>query len=202
MKRIFLVRHGESEWNSTRRLQGQADINLSETGRAQARALSATILSLTPDQVLTSDLKRASETTELLGFQQAALSPRLREIDVGEWTGQSIKDLSALNGGLYRRWRAGTYTPPGGESWNDFVARSSATVTEALQRGAERLLVVCHGGVIRALLQHLIDLPPHRLVPVGPASLSIVAVRNLKAQDIRLEVLNYRPDGPALDSPD
>lgn len=202
MKRIFLVRHGESEWNSTRRLQGQADINLSETGRAQARALSATILSLTPDQVLTSDLKRASETTELLGFQQAALSPRLREIDVGEWTGQSIKDLSALNGGLYRRWRAGTYTPPGGESWNDFVARSSATVTEALQRGAERLLVVCHGGVIRALLQHLIDLPPHRLVPVGPASLSIVAVRDLKAQDIRLEVLNYRPDGPALDSPD
>ncbi len=202
MKRIFLVRHGESEWNSARRLQGQADIDLSETGRAQARALSATILSLAPDQALTSDLKRASETAGLLGFEHAAPSPRLREIHVGEWTGKSIKDLSVLNDGHYRRWRAGTYTPPGGESWTDFVARSSAAVTEALQHGAERLLVVCHGGVIRALLQHLIDLPPHRLVPVGPASLSIVAVRDLKSRDIRLEVLNYRPDGPALDSPD
>jgi broad specificity phosphatase PhoE len=202
LKRIFLVRHGESEWNSARRLQGQADIALSETGRVQARELSATILSLAPDQALTSDLKRASETAKLLGFQHAATSSRLREIDVGEWTGQSIKDLSALNDGLYRRWRAGSYTPPGGESWSDFMARSSAAVTEALQHGAERLLVVCHGGVIRALLQHLIDLPPHRLVPVGPASLSIVAVRDLKARDIRLEVLNYRPDGPALDSPD
>lgn len=202
MKRIFLVRHGESEWNTVRRLQGQADINLSETGRAQARALGATIRNLTPDQALTSDLRRASETAELLGFEHAAPSPRLREIDVGEWTGTPISDLSKLNDGLYRRWRAGTYTPPGGESWNDFVARSSAVVSEALQRGAERLLVVCHGGVIRALLQHFITLPPHRLVPVGPGSLSIVAVRDLKAQDIRLELLNYRPDGPALDSPD
>lgn len=202
MKRIFLVRHGESEWNTVRRLQGQADINLSETGRAQARALGATIRNLTPDQALTSDLRRASETAELLGFEHAAPSPRLREIDVGEWTGTPISDLSKLNDGLYRRWRAGTYTPPGGESWNDFVARSGAVVSEALQRGAERLLVVCHGGVIRALLQHFITLPPHRLVPVGPGSLSIVAVRDLKAQDIRLELLNYRPDGPALDSPD
>jgi len=202
LKRIFLVRHGESEWNSVRRLQGQADINLSETGRAQARALRATIRNLTPDLALTSDLKRASETAELLGFEHASPSSRLREIDVGEWTGIPIADLSKLNDGLYRRWRAGTYTPPGGESWNDFVARSSAAVGEALQRGADRLLVVCHGGVIRALLQHFITLPPHRLVPVGPASLSIVAVRDLKAQDIRLELLNYRPDGPALDSPD
>ena len=202
MKRIFLVRHGESEWNSARRLQGQADIDLTETGRAQARALSATIRGLVPDQALTSDLKRASDTAELLGFQHAAPSRQLREIDVGEWTGKSIKDLSTSNDGLYRRWRAGTYTPPGGEIWSDFVTRCSATVTGALQHGAERLLVVCHGGVIRALLQHLIDLPPHRLVPVGPASLSIVAVRDLNARDIRLEVLNYRPGGPALDSPD
>lgn len=198
MKRILLVRHGESEWNSVRRLQGQADIALSERGRAQAAALRPAIAGLGPDQVVTSDLRRASETAEILGFPDAIRTPGLREIHVGDWTGA---DIAALSGDDYRKWRAGTHTPPGGERWSDFAARAAEAVGNSLD-GAERLLVVCHGGVIRALMATLVGLRPDRIVPVGPASLSIVAVRDAGKDDIRLELLNYRPDGPVLDAPD
>ena len=71
MKRILLVRHGESEWNAVRRLQGQADIDLSQKGRRQAAALAPVVEGLAPDLVLTSDLKRAADTAALLGYPQA-----------------------------------------------------------------------------------------------------------------------------------
>ena len=199
MKRIFLVRHGESEWNSVRRLQGQADIDLSARGREQAARLRATIARLDPDAVLASDLVRASETATLLGHGNAVRTAALRENDVGEWTGKLISDIDSVE---YRKWRAGHFTPPGGESWEAFTDRVTAAVSGELSHDADRLLVVCHGGVIRALLQSLIGLPPHRMMPVSPASLTIVAVRDAERTDIRLELLNYSPDGPVLDAPD
>ena len=79
MKRLFLVRHGESEWNAVRRLQGQADISLSAKGEAQATALASTVAQLAPDRVVTSDLRRAYQTASLLGYPDAQRDHRLRE---------------------------------------------------------------------------------------------------------------------------
>lgn len=199
MKRLLLVRHGESEWNAVRRLQGQADIELSEKGRQQARALATTVASLKPDRVLTSNLKRARDTATLLGFSSAQPTPELREIDVGDWTASLISEIVERERENYRGWRAGTYVPPGGEAWDDFTARTEGAVRGALL-DAERLLVVCHGGVIRALLQALIGLGPEKILPVGPASLSILKIDG--RQEARLELFNFRPDGPALDAPE
>ena len=67
---------------------------------------------------------------------------------------------------------------------------------------SQKLLVVCHGGVIRALLESLIDLPPKRIIPVGPASLTILAERPVGSGTMRLELFNYSPLGPVLDAPD
>jgi glucosyl-3-phosphoglycerate phosphatase len=199
VKRLLLVRHGESEWNAVRRLQGQADIDLSEKGRQQAVALKGTIDALKPDRVLTSDLKRARDTAALLGYADAQLTPGLREIHVGEWTATAIAEIIDRERDNYRGWRAGVFAPPGGEAWRDFAERTEGAVRSALE-GSERLLVVCHGGVIRALLQSLIGLGPQKILPVGPASLSILKFDS--QHDVRLELFNYRPDGPALDSPD
>ena len=200
MKRLLLVRHGESEWNAVRRLQGQADIGLSAKGEAQARALAATVEQLAPDRVITSDLRRACRTAELLGFPQATREPGLREVDVGDWTGLEIARIIADAPDAYRGWRAGTFAPPGGEIWADFAART-ASATRAAIAEADRLLVVCHGGVIRALLQTLIGLEPRRIIPVGPGSLTILANKPNEA-DMRLEVFNFAPGGPVLDAPD
>lgn len=202
MKRLLLVRHGESEWNSIRRLQGQADIALSERGQAQALALKQTVAELAPDKVATSDLVRARVTAELLGFPAAELRPDLRENAVGDWTGQSIADLVAADPDGYAGWRAGTYAPPGGESWADFRNRTRAAVLSLAQETASTLLVVAHGGVIRALLESFLGLKPRRIIPVGPASLTILRRQGDDPADMRLELFNYNPTGPVLDAPD
>lgn len=132
MKRIILVRHGESAWNSVRRLQGQADIGLSARGEAQATALRATIEAMRPDHVIASDLLRARHTAALLGYPHAQLSPALREIDVGDWTGRAIGDLMAEDQDAYLGWRAGTYAPRGGERWQEFRDRVTAGLGKAV----------------------------------------------------------------------
>ena len=200
MKRLFLVRHGESEWNAVRRLQGQADISLSAKGEAQATALASTVAQLAPDRVVTSDLRRAYQTASLLGYPDAQRDHRLREVDVGEWTGLPIADIISDDAEAYRGWRAGTYAPPGGEHWQDFAGRITAAVLGEAET-AQRLLVVCHGGVIRALLQTLLGLAPKRIIPVGPGSLTILASKP-DEPEMRLEVFNYAPGGPVLDAPD
>lgn len=200
MKRLLLVRHGESEWNAVRRLQGQADISLSSKGEAQAVGLASTIAQLAPDHVITSDLCRARKTAELLGFPDAVCDPRLREIDVGNWTGRPIADIIAADPDGYHGWRAGTFAPPGGEVWQTFADRTASAVQSSMKM-ADRMLVVCHGGVIRALLQTLLQLEPRRIIPVGPASLTLLA-KKPNEHDMRLEVFNFAPGGPVVNAPD
>lgn len=201
--RLLLVRHGQSEWNADKRLQGQADIGLSAKGIAQAQALADTIARLKPAHIITSDLKRARHTAELLGYPDAVLTPGLREIHVGDWQGQRIADIIAADETRYLGWRAGTHTPPGGENWAQFVARCREAIeAERGKHRGENLLVVCHGGVIRALLDHYLELAPTHIIPVGPASLTALRLPEDAEKGARLELFNYRPVELEFDAPD
>lgn len=199
MKRILLVRHGESEWNAVRRLQGQADIELSARGEQQARALAPMVASFNPDMVLTSDLKRAADTAALLGHADAIREPLLREQNVGVWTGVEIAQLMSEAPDAYAGWRAGTFAPENGEIWDQFRTRIGQAIEQALNADAETVLLVCHGGVIRAALDSALGLAPKRIIPVGPASLTILAFPKGEA---RLEVFNATIFAPVLDAPD
>ena len=201
--RLLLVRHGQSEWNASRRLQGQADIALSEEGRRQADALRPTIEAIAPDRAVSSDLARVRETAERIGAKQATFTSDLREIDVGDWTGKPIQAIVAADAEAYAGWRAGTHAPPGGEIWSDFVTRVDGAIErERSSRPCDTLLAVCHGGVIRALIQHLLGLPPARIIPVAPASLTVLQLDKAGGQSGRLELFNYRPGGVEFDAPD
>ncbi|MFN3614414.1 MAG: histidine phosphatase family protein [Rubrimonas sp.] len=187
MKRLILVRHGETEWNAAHRLQGQSDIALSDTGRAQARALAPLVAGLAPDLALASDLHRARETSALIGYAGADLVPTLREQRLGDWEGRTVCELDADD---YRAWRIGDYTPPGGETFEALSARVGSAMTDAAARCGSAALLTCHGGVIRAALAALIGLPPSRIAPVGPASATII----LCEDDVfRLEAFNLSP---------
>ena len=199
MKRLLLVRHGESEWNAIRRLQGQADIELSTRGEQQARALAPMIGTYRPDLVVTSDLRRAAHTAELLGYPDAKREPGLREHDVGAWTGEAIADIKARELDNYLGWRAGTHTPRDGESWDRFCQRIDAVLGQVLAEAEDTALLVCHGGVIRAALFVSLGLEPARIIPVGPASLTILAFPDTSA---RLEAFNVSAAKPVLDAPD
>lgn len=198
--RLLLVRHGQSEWNASRRLQGQADIALSALGETQADALRPVIERIAPCRAVSSDLTRSRETARRITPDALQLSEALREINVGDWTGRAIDDIRAEDEDAYQDWRAGLSAPPGGETWAAFVERTTEAIEDERREPCRNLLVVCHGGVIRALLQHYLGLDPSRIIPVAPASLS--ALRLGANTPARLELFNYRPDTLDLEAPD
>ena len=200
--RVLLVRHGQSQWNASHRLQGQADIALSEAGCAQADALRSTIDALSPCRAITSDLERVRETAARIGAPDATPTPELREIDVGDWTGRTTSDILAENEAAYLAWRAGTGTPPGGEPWERFADRVCSVITREAEEPCKNLLVVCHGGVIRAILQRFLNLQPASVIPVAPASLTAMRLKSGKDKPPRLELFNYRPANLEFEAPD
>jgi glucosyl-3-phosphoglycerate phosphatase len=171
MERLLLVRHGQSLWNAEKTLQGQADIGLSERGRAQARALAPMLARWQPEGVVCSDLQRARQTAQLMGYATAALDARWREADLGDWTGRRADELIAEDSARYQRWRDGEQAPPGGESMAEFRARIAAAI-DVLRPWPGTVLVITHGGVIRAALSVLLGLPADRIVAVDPGSLT------------------------------
>lgn len=158
--RLLVVRHGESTWNAARRWQGWADPPLSPVGEAQARTAASVLGALGIGVIATSDLRRARRTAELLA-EGVGLDPGsvivdagLRERDIGAWSGLTTDEIEARWPGMIAAWRRGEVaSPPGGEDDAAFRAR----VVGALQRiaaqadGAGHVLVVSHGGAIRAL---------------------------------------------------
>ena len=198
--RLLLVRHGQSEWNAARRLQGQADIGLSELGMKQADALRSTLAKIGHCRAISSDLQRVRDTAHRIGADTPSFRAELREIDVGDWTGMAIDDIRAEDELTYQGWRAGTSAPPGGEVWADFVARVADVIEAERRDPCQNLLVVCHGGVIRAILQRYLGLEPACVIPVAPASLSALRLGNGKPP--RLELFNYLADSLDFGAPD
>lgn len=198
--RLLLVRHGQSEWNAARRLQGQADVGLSELGKAQADALRPVIEEIGHCRAISSDLARVRDTALRIGADKLRFTQELREIDVGDWTGRAIEDIRAEDEGAYQGWRAGTSAPPAGEAWSDFANRVAGVIEKEKSSPCQNLLIVCHGGVIRAILQRYIGLDPAQIIPVAPASLSAFRLGNGKPP--RLELFNYLPNSLDFGAPD
>lgn len=149
MTDLYLVRHGETDWNRARRIQGLTDIPLNETGRQQAR-LTGTLLTRRPiTRVYTSPLRRARETAEIiaaeLGLAEPAPHIGLVERDYGAAEGLSWREVD-------RRFPRETDVP--GRETREQVAARVTPVLRALaaEHPGEALVVVSHGGAIRAAL--------------------------------------------------
>lgn len=165
MTRFLLVRHGQSEWNAAGRWQGQADVALTDLGRRQAVVAAGAVGPV--DAIVSSDLRRASETAQLmaaeLGIDTIHTDSNLRERDAGEWSGLTRAEIHrAWPGSLPDDPSARITVPANGPrppSWED-DDRLLARATAALRRwasalGQRNVLVVTHGGVVYALEGHL-----------------------------------------------
>lgn len=210
MIRLLLVRHGETAWNGAGRLQGRLDIALSERGRDQARALRPVLAPYAPGLVVTSALRRTAETATALGARQDRADPRLDEAHLGSWQGDYSARLQGEAPEDYLAWRAGQLCPPGGESFAELADRVvdgvSAAVRDAVTGGHRSVLVVTHGGPVRALLQRVVGLDPASTVPVHPASLSVLEVDEVRALAdrgaCRLRLFNHAPTAPDTEPAD
>jgi glucosyl-3-phosphoglycerate phosphatase len=130
MSRLYLIRHGETAWNAAKRLQGQADESLSDAGCDQVRRATGLVKGIRFDRIVSSDLKRATETADLLGLEPVTVDRRWREIDVGSWRGRNVAELREESPDAWRAWRAGRFTPPSGGSrprWPSFRRRRRAS---------------------------------------------------------------------------
>lgn len=150
MIQIAFIRHGPTEWNAKGLIQGQSDIPLSETGRAEVASWRVPA-GLSAFDWVSSPLLRARETARLLGAPTASLEPRLMEAHWGEWEGRNLKDLRReLGEELVRNEARGLdLTPPGGESPRDVRTRLSGWLAHAAA-GNRPLVAVTHAGVLRA----------------------------------------------------
>jgi broad specificity phosphatase PhoE len=179
---ILIARHGESDWNRERRWQGHADRPLTERGSEQARALAERLAHIELDAVYASDLQRARDTGAVVAeSQQLELQvvPELREVDVGAWSGLTRPEAEERFPEGFEHWRAGFPGWEDGETYEAMTDRVLGAV-ERIAAGHEggRLLVVSHGGPIRAMHAAALGLDIHayrRLRPVEPnARLSAV----------------------------
>jgi broad specificity phosphatase PhoE len=153
---IHLARHGETDWNRELRWQGHSDPPLNERGRRQARALADAVSRTRLAAVYSSDLSRASETAQIVASRlelPLSVDPGLREIDVGSWEGFTLAEIEAHSPEAVARWEErGEHGWEGGESHEQMAARVHEAVHSiAARHEGEEVLVVSHGGPIRAL---------------------------------------------------
>ena len=155
--RLLLARHGETDWNRIGRWQGHADPPLNETGRRQAAELAEQLAGDGIAAVYSSDLVRASETARAVGARlglPVVEEPALREIDVGSWSGLTRAEVEQRFPEGFARWLAGEIGHDG-ETREQLTERALTAALEIASRHpGGNVLVVTHGGVIRALRRH------------------------------------------------
>ncbi|MFG2866904.1 histidine phosphatase family protein [Streptomyces sp. NPDC048338] len=172
-RRIVLWRHGQTSWNLERRFQGSTDIELTETGVAQARRSARLLASLKPDAIIASDLQRAAATAAELASltgHTVAYDSALRETYAGEWQGLTHDEIVTRHGEQYAAWKRGEPVRRGGGELETEVADRAAPVVlehaDKLPEGGT-LVVVSHGGTIRTTIGRLLGLEAHHWEGLG-----------------------------------
>jgi broad specificity phosphatase PhoE len=162
---LYVARHGETDWNAAGRWQGQTDVPLNPKGRAQALAIAERLRGEGIASIASSDLLRARETAgivaDALGLEVGHVHADLRERRFGCFEGLTRDEVAERFPAEWARYLADPGpAPPGGESRDALLARLLPAVLAAADRLAPPLLVVMHGGAMRALLaEHVGSMP-------------------------------------------
>lgn len=164
-RRIVLLRHGRTEWNASKRIQGQTDVGLDDVGEAQASAVAPVVARLAPTLLWSSDLARAARTAEHVA-EATGLSPtydpRLREYHLGAWQGLTHGEVVERDPEGFARFRAGEWDEIAEAEHPKQVAEryvaALADLTDVLGQG-ETAVVVSHGAAIRTGLVAFLGWP-------------------------------------------
>lgn len=150
---IYLIRHGQTDWNLEQKIQGNTDIPLNSKGKSDAEVTAKTISRLKIDKIISSDLRRAKETAEIinkhLGNRPLQLDKRLREISFGDLEGICVSDISS------EVWEIFNYYP------EKLKVEKPESVYNRIKNffdeldDSEDILIVTHGGVLRMLMYYV-----------------------------------------------
>jgi len=180
-QKIYLLRHGETEWSRAGRHTGTTDLPLTENGRAAARALRPALAAESFDLVLTSPLRRARETCELAGLgPRAEIDADLAEWNYGEYEGRTSAEIQAQRPG----WVIFRDGCPGGESPDQVGARADRVIAR-VRAVQGNVALFAHGHILRVFVSRWIGLAPR-------------AGENFLLDTSTLSVLGYYGDAPAV----
>jgi broad specificity phosphatase PhoE len=191
--RLFLLRHGETEWSATGKHTGRTDIPLTDRGRELARAAGRTFAALRGDspppvRVLVSPRSRAQETAKLAGLTPDAVDERLVEWDYGDYEGLTTPEIRRTDPG----WTVWSHPTPGGESAEQVGARADAVLADVRSLRSEGdVVLVGHGHFSRVLMARWIGLPPAggAHLAMDPAAWSVLGDER---SEPRLDHVNLR----------
>jgi len=169
---LYILRHGQTEWNAARRMQGRRDSPLTALGRVQADLHGRTLARLDPvDAVVASPLGRTRATADLVNEHLAApvrFEDALMERDCGAWSGLTLSEIQAA---YPREWQARSvdpyhHRPPDGENLVDMEARIAALLETMLEGPECTLALITHGVMSRVIVKRLLALSPADAVTV------------------------------------
>ena len=166
MKTIYIVRHGETDWNRQGRYQGTTDVPLNQVGRDQAKACARALEEVHFDRVVSSPLERAFVTAQTICHKRELdiqVDDRLKEFNFGHWETKQVDEIEALWPGMIHSMyqEPANIRIPGGETFQDLQVRAWAGLKDQIDRAedGETILVTAHGVTNRMLICKLFDLP-------------------------------------------
>ena len=158
---LILVRHGETEGESSFRLYGSTDVALSDLGRRQMESVRCALSGLDFGRVLTSPLRRSQESARIVCPSSApprTVVASFTEIDFGAWEGLTAEEVIERDPQGYRQWKGGdeNWAFPDGDSRRGFADRVSRATLDVFAEGTERFLAVLHKGVVKTIVGTLL----------------------------------------------
>lgn len=182
MTRLYLVRHGETEWNKASRVQGRTDTELSNVGIMQARKLAKRLACENIDYIYSSSLKRALRTAEIVReYKNCSIveSDKYHEICLGPWEGMCINEIKEKYGEHFRVYREdpANFKLPGAETFQQLADRTYNAIMEIVScHKGGNILVVSHGTAIKAAIIRIlgIDITNYTKFRIDNASISII----------------------------
>ena len=179
--KIYLIRHGQTDWNLEGKIQGRHDVSLNETGAKQAELLAMGMDKRPVVQIFSSRQKRALETAQAVGRRQhvaVTVIDGLEEVEFGEWEGKTWDEISREYPEEFKIWctEPAEIVPPGGESRPQIYRRIENALNEILRRSRGDIAIVSHGAALAYMVSLMLEkeLGDHDEIIVKNASISTV----------------------------
>lgn len=175
MKELYFVRHGQTEWNAIRRMQGQWNSDLSELGIDQAHGNGRFLAGQEIEHLVASPLTRTQQTAgiinEYLGLE-IHLDDRIKEWDCGDWSGEMWDEVSKKWPAEFAAWQADPYhyRGPNCENYPDMIARATPFLEQLLASPFNRIAIVSHGMIGRVMVSILLNHSQDQMFEYGQAN--------------------------------
>ena len=170
MQKVFLIRHGETDYNRDHRLQGALPIPLNAKGQSQAKALGLYLKDQGIETIFSSPMIRARQTADIMGQALGVTvceEPRIQEIAFGQFEGLRSSEIEEKYPDIYRMWQSGdmSYTVPDGESRRSVQQRMTGAWIDIITNTEyEKIALVSHGSALRIIMRYLFHLVPTQTI--------------------------------------